>query len=160
MILSSCAISQTASTFHASRNPASSLQKVAKPLPEIPSPRALALSGENWCGVKSSLGLSLRRVWSQVWESLTGIVRQSAHDLHYPPTCDVAWADVNGTGWGEMTLGCIMNVCSCRFPPPSNVTLAEMIQPVNPAEKRVNANLREIISCVGGGQGGAWKMHD
>lgn len=24
-----------------------------------------------------------------------------------PPTCDVAWAPINGTGWGEMT------VCSC-----------------------------------------------
>lgn len=42
---------------------------------------------------------------------------------------------------------------------PSNVTPAEMIQPIKPAERRVNANLCELISCVGGGQGGARRMH-
>lgn len=40
-----------------------------------------------------------------------------------------------------MTPGYIMNVCSCRFPPPSNVTPAGMIQPVKTGEKQVNANL-------------------
>lgn len=41
-------------------NCVASLQRLAKPLPEIPSPRALALSRESWCDVKSSLGLSHR----------------------------------------------------------------------------------------------------